>query len=109
MILVSESLAVAFEPRVEDGRIRIVAASGSSLGRLPVPGFMFERLLAGIELEPLREAIADSERASPTTEQTSLHVQNRFQLGDGRMVELLEIELDEGAVVLVFRTVRAQP
>lgn len=107
--IASKSVVVALEPRVEDGRTRIYGASGNAVGRLPVPGFMFDRMLQAIDFEALGEVFTESEPGSPIPASGELALPSRFRLGDGRTVELIEIQLDEDEAVLIFRTRGAEP
>ncbi len=100
ILITSPQGVLAFEPRITVDGLSIQPRPGGSVGRLPVSsslvmffsdGFDFSRMLASFgSLESTGEALSC-----------------RFELGDGRVVELLETRLDDGAMVLVFRTLQS--
>ena len=109
--LMNDTFVLSFRPGVEDGWTRLRPGPGSYLGRLPVPGSLFELLAATLDLELLGQAVAgaraveDFDEGAPSAPAPDGPcLQASFPLGDGRVVELLELQLDEGQMVMVFRT-----
>jgi hypothetical protein len=107
VVLSTESVTVAFDPRVVDQELQIRSTSGTALGRLPLPGFMFDLLIDSVPLSALGDSLFDgdgSEQGELSRKPYGWVLANRFELHDGRWIELLEIQLDEDEAVLVFRT-----
>jgi hypothetical protein len=104
IMLSTDSVAVAFEPRVLDEQVQIRSTSGSTIGRLPLPQFMFDQLIESIPLFDLGDSLLDGEHGGLLRKPDAWVLPTRFGLHDGRRLELLEIQLDEGEAVLVFRT-----
>ena len=80
---------LGLQPRVENANVELAVVRGSGVGRVPVPAFVARAGLGALNLD-----ILDSEVLLDT-------------LGDGRRIEVLEIQLDEGEMVLILRTVHA--
>ena len=80
---------LGLQPRVVNTNVELAVVRGSGVGRLPVPAFIAQAGLGSLDLD-----ILDSEVLLGT-------------LGDGRRIEVLEIQLDEGEMVLILRTVHA--
>ena len=110
--LMTRSLVFAFTPVVEAQRTRIQPAQGCSLGLLPLPGVLFGWTASAIDLDQLSSALVgvndSSQTSAPvelgTTPVPGVSLPASFSLGDGRTVELLEVQTDDGALVLVFQT-----
>ena len=112
--LMTRSLIFAFTPVVEARRTRIHPAHGCALGLLPLPRALFGWTASAIDLDQMSSALAGSEAsqripAKAEFEETStsgVSLPAGFFLGDGRTVDLLEVQTDDGALVLVFQTTR---
>ena len=104
IMITTDSIAIAFEPRVVDQRVQIQSTSGSTIGRLPLPAIMFDRLIDSIPLPGLGDSLLNGVEGGLTRKPEGWILPNRFDLHDGRQIELLEIQLDQGEAVLVFRT-----
>lgn len=78
---------LGLQPRVENSNVELAVVRGSGVGRVPVPAFVARAGLGVLDLD-----ILDSEVLLDT-------------LGDGRRIEVLEIQLGEGQMVLILRTV----
>ena len=102
--LSTDSFVIAFEARVLEQRVKIRPAAGSSIGRLPLPSVVFDRFIESMPLSRLGESLVEGSLGESDPEAEAGDLPNRFELHDGRRIELLEIQLDEGEVVLVFRT-----
>jgi hypothetical protein len=108
VVLTTDDVSVALHPTMADGVVRIRATSGSTIGRLPVPAFMVDRLVRSVELGVIGSAlVTDTRGGALEREDGEWVVPARHRLVDDRQVELLEIRLDEGELVLVLRTLRA--
>ncbi|HAW96271.1 MAG TPA: hypothetical protein DCX60_08345 [Phycisphaerales bacterium] len=97
MLLTSADGVFAFEPIVGTDGLSLLPRAGNSLGRLPVPGTLVRLFDRGFEFSRMLGSfggITSQGSALPT----------RYQLGDGRTVELLETRLGDGELVLVFQT-----
>ena len=103
--LSTDRLVVSLRPRVEDGTLVLVPASGTRIGRLPVPTALFRGFVDSIDLDALLERLPASEGPAPEAA-GAVRLGATFPLGDGRAVELLEVQLQSSEAVLVFRTVR---
>ena len=102
MLLTSADGVFAFEPIVGTEGLSLLPRAGNSLGRLPVPGTLVRLFDRGFEFSRMLGSfggITSQGNALPT----------RYQLGDGRTVELLETRLGEGELVLVFQTSGERP
>lgn len=110
VVLSTESVTVAFDPRVVDQELQIRSTSGTALGRLPLPGFIFELLIDSSPLTGLGDSLLDGAGEDGGEDGELLRkpygwvLPNRYELHDGRRIELLEIQLDEDEAILVFRT-----
>lgn len=108
IVICTESVAMAFMPRVGDGELHLSAAPGGALGRLPIPTTLLDALVGSIDLEALVGPMTDELGGDLVTRKGGAwHLPNRITLVDGRRVELLEVRLEEGAVVLVLQTIAA--
>ncbi|MCH2144653.1 MAG: hypothetical protein MK082_05845 [Phycisphaerales bacterium] len=105
VVITTDTVAIAFRSELVDGDLRIMPATGSSMGRLPVPSRMVELLMGSIELPTIGDVLLPGgDGATYGLEDGELVVPARHRLGDDRVVELLEVQIDEGEVVLVMRT-----
>ena len=70
-----------------------------------MPGVIASRwAMESVELQALPDALLNAELSDSA--QRGVFCPDDVELPDGRLVELLEIQLDEGEAVLVFRTRR---
>ena len=110
--LINDRFVLAFSPGVEDGWTRLQPGPGSYLGRLPIPGGLLELLSNSMDLELIGAALTgssggdriDATRAGRGDPPGGICLETRFPLGDGRIVELLEVRPEERQLVMVFRT-----
>lgn len=111
--LVTQSVAFAFNPVIDARATVVQSAPGSSFGRLPVPSTLFDWAAAAIDLEQLSTTILGKHFSDQRSgEQVpvnpdapdGIRLPAHFPLGDGRTVELLEVQMGEGQLVLVFQT-----
>ena len=109
VMLSTDSFVVAFDPRVVEQRVEIRSSSGSAIGRLPLPTVMFDRLVRSMPLVEFGGSTFDGNDGGLTRGPEAWDLPNRFDLHDGRRIELLEIQLDQGEAVLVFRTLGPDP
>ena len=112
--LMSESMALAFVPTIHERSTILQPASGSSLGRLPVPPVLFRWSASAIDLTQLTEAVMGGGLPSDQSVSESdlddrpdgIDLPSLFPLGDGRRVELLEIQMDDQQLILIFQTLK---
>ena len=110
--LINDTFVLALRPGVEDGWTRLQPGPGSYLGRLPIPGGLLELLSSSMDLERIGTALTGStggdrvagSRAGRGDPPGGICLETRFPLGDGRIVELLEVRPEERQLVMVFRT-----
>ena len=110
--LINDSFVLSFRPGVEDGWTRLQPGPGSYLGRLPIPGGLLELLSSSMGLEGIGAVLTGSTggdgaggtRAGRGGTPGGICFETRFPLGDGRVVELLEVRPEERQLVMVFRT-----
>jgi hypothetical protein len=88
-------------PRIDDGALRLDVVR-ARLGELPVP------FLRGMLIGPLEDALRDPEAPDEVRMLATLlageAVTPRFSLGDGRLIELRAVEVDDGELRLEFVT-----
>ena len=112
--LMSQSMALAFVPVVDQRTTLIQPGRGSALGRLPLPSGIFHWSASAIDFKGLSSAVLgvelpDQESGSASQDtggSDGIVLPALFPLGDGRSVELLEIQMDDQQMVLVFQTRR---
>ena len=105
-------MVLSIVPAVHERSTLIQPGRGSALGRLPLPPAFFKWTASAIDFPGLTNAVTGGERwqGAPASETRatdtagSLVMPALFPLGDGRSVELLEIQMDEQQLVLVFQT-----
>lgn len=88
---------LAFEPEVRSEGLAIHPRPGSSLGRLSVPGILVLPFSSGLDFDRMLDSLGGMSSSGES-------LPGRFELGDGRTVELLETRLGDGELVLVFKT-----
>ena len=92
------AISVVLQPSVNDARaLRRLQLQGvhAAVGRLPLP-FVGEWLLTRALTPALHTQVTDGVAVS-------------FRLGDGRVVELLDVETSDGKISLQFRTLKSTP
>ncbi len=108
VLLCTDRITLVFTPRIDDQGLRLSAASGAALGRLPLPATLLDAVAGSIDLESLLGSMAGDRDGSLIDRQGGAwRLPNRITLVDGRVVELLEVRLEEGEVVLVLQTLPA--
>jgi hypothetical protein len=99
----TDSVVLALAPTVRDGRAVVEPTAGNSAGRLPLPVLAVQWGLRSIELGELGQVVAGSEPTGAGSGDP-IPLPRSVTLPDGRVVDLLEIQLEDGEAILVFRT-----
>lgn len=98
----TESMVVALAPSISEGQAVVHTTRGSAAGRLPIPGFAVGWGLQSIDFDALGSVVFGGGATNGQGE--SVLLPGTIELPDGRSVQLLEIQLEEGVAVLVFST-----
>ena len=108
VLLCTDRMAMAVLPAVDEGGLGLHASSGTAIGRLPVPVMFIDLLAGSVDLESLIDSLGQ-DPGGPVLrrEGGAWRLPGRLPLVDGREVSVLEVRLEEGAVVLVLETVSA--
>ena len=97
ILLTSARLVLAFEPEVRSEGLALHPRPGNSLGRLSVPGVLVLPFSSGLDFDRMLDSLGGVSSSGES-------LPGRFELGDGRSVQLLETRLGDGELVLVFKT-----